>query len=74
MVSLRVFNPFLLENSSLKFDSSGVERQSKHDIFKSWYQLREFHHHCNELRKDPIKCFEYCNLLPSTFDYIVHAI
>jgi len=48
---------FLLENSALKCDLSGVERRSKHDIFKSRYQLGEFHHLYNELRKDCTKFF-----------------
>jgi len=74
MASLRVCCLFLLENSALKFDVSGMERQSKHDIFKSWYQSGEFHHLYNELRKDSIKFFEYCRMSPSTFDYIVQAI
>jgi hypothetical protein len=34
---------FLVENIALKFDVSGVERRRKHDIFKSQYQLGEFH-------------------------------
>jgi len=68
MASLRVRSLFLLENSALKFDSSGVERRSKHDIFQSRYQLGEFHHLYNELRKDSTKFFEYCRMSPSTFD------
>ena len=67
MASLRARSLFLLENSSLKFDSSGVERRSKHDIFQSRYQLGEFHHLYDEIRKAPTKCFEYCSsaLIPS---------
>jgi hypothetical protein len=65
---------FLLENSALKFDLSGVERRSKHDIFKNRYQLGEFHHLYNELRTDCTKFFEYCRMSPATFDYIVQAI
>ena len=74
MASLPARNLFLLEHSALKFDLSGVVRRSKQDIFKSRYELGEFHHLYNELRKDPTKCFEYCNMLPSTLDYIVQAI
>ena len=44
MASLRARSLFLLENSALKFDLSGVERRSKHDILQSRYQLGEFHH------------------------------
>ena len=65
---------FLLENSALKFDSSGMEGRNKHDIFKSQYQLGEFHHLYNELRNYSTKFFEYCKMSPSTFDYIVQAI
>lgn len=36
---------------------SVVKRQSKHDIFKNRYQLGEFHHLYNELRKHPTKYF-----------------
>jgi hypothetical protein len=74
MASLRARCLFLLENSALKFDLSGMERQSKHDIFKSGYQLGEFHHLYNELQKDSTKFFEYCRMSPSAFDYIVQAI
>ena len=74
MASLRARNLFLLENSDLKFDLSGVGRRSKHDIFQSRYQLGEFHLLYNELRKDSTKFFEYCRMSPSTFDYIVQAI
>ena len=73
MASLRARSLFLLENSALKFDSSGVERRSKHEIFQSPYQLREFHHLYDELREDSTKFFEYCRMSPSTFDYIVQA-
>jgi hypothetical protein len=51
-----------------------VERLSKHDIFKSCYQLGEFHHLYNELRKDSTKFFEYCRMSPAAFDYRVQAI
>ena len=64
----------LLGNSVLKFDLSGVERRNKHDIFQSRYQLGEFHHLYDELRKDYTKFFEYCRMSPSTYDYIVQAI
>jgi hypothetical protein len=74
MASLRTRNLFLLENSALKFDSSGVERRSKHSIFKSRFQLGEFHLPYNELRKDSTEFFEYCRMSPSAFDYIVQAI
>jgi hypothetical protein len=57
----------VLGKNAFKFDLSGVERPSKHDIFKSQYQLGEFHHLCNELRKHSTK-FKYCRMLPSTFD------
>jgi len=40
-------------------------------IFKSRYQLGEFHHLHNEPRKVPTQCFEYGNMLFSIFDYIV---
>jgi len=65
---------FLLENSALKFDLSGVGRRSKHDILQSRYQLGEFHHLYNDLRKDSTNFFEYCRMSPLTFDYIVQAI
>jgi hypothetical protein len=65
MVSLSAQNLFLLENGALKVDSSCVERRSK-----SRYQLGKFHHH-NESWKDSTQCFEYWNMLPSIFDYIV---
>jgi len=74
MASLRARSLFLLENSALKFDLSGVERRSKHDIFQSRYQLGEFHRLCNELRKDSTKFFEYCRMTPSAFDYILQAL
>jgi hypothetical protein len=74
MASLRARSLFLLENSALKFYLSGVERRSKHDIFQSRYQLGEFRHLYNKLRKDSTKYFEYCRMSPSTFDYIVQAI
>jgi hypothetical protein len=74
MASLRVRSLFLLENSALKFDGSGVGRRSQHDIFQSRYQLRGFYHLHNELRKNPTQCFEHCRTLPSTFDYIQRAI
>jgi len=73
MASMRARSPFLLENSALKFDLSGVGRRSKHDILQSFYQLGEFHHLYNDLRKDSTKFFEYCRMSPSTFDYIVQA-
>jgi deoxyribodipyrimidine photolyase len=63
----RARNLFLLENKALKFDSSGVKRRSR-------YQRGEFHHPYVELRKDPTTFFEYCAMLPSTFDCIVQAI
>jgi hypothetical protein len=74
MASLRARSLFLLENSALKFESSGVERRDKRDIFQSWYQLGEFHHLYDKLWKDSTKFFEYCRMSPSTFDYIVQAI
>jgi hypothetical protein len=37
---------------------------------KAGYQLMVFHHLRNDLRKDFTKCLEYCNVLPSAFDYI----
>jgi hypothetical protein len=74
MTSLRARSLFLLENCALKFDLCGVERQSKHDIFQSRYQLGGFHHFYNELRKDSTKFFEYCRMLPSAFEYTVQAI
>ena len=74
MASLKACSLFLLENSALKLDLSSVERRSKHDIFKSRYQLGEFYHLYNELWKDSTKFFQYCRMLPSTFDYIVQAI
>jgi len=73
MASLRACNLFLLENRALKFDFSGVEAK-KTCIFQSRYQLVEFHHLYNELRKDSTKFFEYCRMSPSTLDYIVQAI
>jgi hypothetical protein len=60
-------NLFLLGKNALIFDLSGVETRSKHGIFKSRYQLGEFHRLCNELTKYSTK-FEYCRMLPSTFD------
>jgi len=74
MASLRARSLFLLENSALKFDLSGVERRSKHDIFQSRNQLGEFRHLYNELRKNSTKFFECRRMLPSTFDYVVQAI
>jgi hypothetical protein len=57
MASLRARSLFLLENSALKFDSSGVERRSKHDISCLLrYQLGEFHHLYDELKKDSPNC------------------
>ena len=67
MVSLIESNTFLLGKNALRFDWSVVEARSKHDIFKSRYQLGEFHHLCSELTKHSTK-FEYCRMLPSTFD------
>jgi len=63
-------NLFLLKKNALKFDLSVVERRSKHDIFKSRYQLGEFHHLFNELRKHPTTFFDYCRRLPSTVDCV----
>jgi len=74
MASMRGRNLFLLENSALTFDLSGMGRRSKHDTLQSRYQLGEFHHLYNDLRKDSTKCFEYCPMSPSSFDYIVQAI
>ena len=74
MASLRTRNLFLLENSAFNFDWSGVERRSKHGIFQSRYQLGEFNHLYNELRKNSNKFFEYCRMSPLTFDYIVQAL
>jgi len=74
MASLRARSLFLLEKSALKFDLIGVARRSKHDIFQSQYQLGEFHHLYNELRKDSTNFFEYCRMSPSTFDCIVQAM
>ena len=74
MTSMRARSLFLLENTALKCDLSGVGRRSKHDILQSRYQLGEFHHLYNDLRKDSTKFFEYCRKSPSTFDYIVQAI
>ena len=51
-----------------------IQRRSKHDIFKSRYQLGEFHHLHNEPRKNPTEWLEYCNLLPSAVHYVVQAI
>jgi hypothetical protein len=48
----------MLGENAFKAGLSGVERQSKHDTFKSQYQLGEFHHLCNELRKQSNK-FKY---------------
>jgi len=44
------------------------------NIFKNWYQLGEFHHLYDELRKDPTKLLEYCRMLLSAFDYRVQAM
>ena len=74
MALLTASNLFLREKSALKFDGSGVGRQSKHYIFQSRYQLGEFYHLYNEPRKDSTKFFEYCRMSPSTFDCIVQAI
>jgi len=71
MASLRGRSLFLLENSVLKFDLSGVERRNKHDIFQSRYQLGEFHYLYNELRRDSTKFFQYCRMSPSPFVYRV---
>ena len=65
---------FLLENCSLKFDLIGVGRRSKYDILQSRYQLGEFLHLYNDLRKGSTKFCEYCKMSPWTFDYIVQAI
>jgi len=51
----------------LKFGLGGVERRSEHGIFQSLYQLGEFQHHYNELRKISTKFFECCRMSPSTF-------
>jgi hypothetical protein len=40
MASLKARNLLLLEKSALKSDLCGVERQSKHNIFQTQYQLR----------------------------------
>jgi len=61
-------NLFLLGKNALKFDLSGVERQSKHELFNRRYQLEGFHHLCNELKTHSTK-FEYCRMLLSTFDF-----
>ena len=58
---------FLLESSAL--DSNGEEMRSKHVPLEGQYQLGEFHHLRNELRKYSTK-FEYCRMLPSTFDFV----
>ena len=74
MASIRARSLFLLENTALKCDLSGVGRRSKHDILQSLYQLGEFYHLYNDLRKDSTTFFEYCRMSPSTFDYIKQAI
>jgi hypothetical protein len=68
-VSLGAHNIFLLENNGLKFDLNGLKRQSKHGIFKNWYQLGEFYHISNELRENSNKSSEYCKMLLSAFEY-----
>jgi hypothetical protein len=50
----------------MPYSLSGVEKRSKHDIFKSWYQLGEFRHLYYELRKLPSKVLEYNIALQST--------
>jgi len=67
MVPLIESSLFLLGKNALIFDLSGVETRSKHDMFKSRYQLGEFHHLCNELTKHSTKS-EYCRMLPLAFD------
>jgi len=75
---MKARNHYLLENSALKFDGSGLGRRSKHDTFQSQYQLGEFHHHYNEPKKDFTKffitaecCLQHltieCRLYDSTF-------
>jgi hypothetical protein len=66
-VSVTESNLFLLGKNASIFNLSGVETRSKHDIFKSRYQLGEFSHLCNELTKHFIKS-EYCRMPPLTFD------
>ena len=51
----------LPKSSALKFDLSGVERRSKHDMFKGRNQLGKFHHLNTERRKDPTVCKTVCN-------------
>jgi hypothetical protein len=49
-------------------------RDEANMTFKNWYQLGEFHHLYNELRKDPTKFLQYCRMLPLAFDYRMQAI
>ena len=51
MASMRARSLFLLENTALKCDLSGVGWRSKHDVLQSRYQLGEFHHLCNDLKE-----------------------
>jgi hypothetical protein len=74
MASLSAHNLFLLENSALKFDEVMLRGEANTlVIFKSRYQLGEFNHLHNEPSKDHTQYFEYGNLLPSIFDYIVRG-
>ena len=51
-----------------------IQRRNKHDIFKTQYQLGEFHRLRNELRKDPTEWLGYCNSMRSAFHFVVQAI
>ena len=74
MASLSAQNLFLLENSALKFDYVVWRGEANtRVIFISRYQLRKFNYLHNETSKDYTQCFEYGNLLPSIFDYIVRG-
>jgi len=57
---------FLLENSALKFKWCGETKQI-HDIKKKSKE----NFITSIMSQDLTQCFEYCNMLPLTFDHIV---
>jgi hypothetical protein len=70
MASLCARSVFLLENSAVKFKWCGETKQI-HDIKKKKSKENFI---TSIMSQDPTQYFEYCNMLPLTFGYIVQAI
>ena len=67
----------LLENSLLKYQilTKYVRQRSETNIMYLERHIHgEFHNLYQELRTEPLLFKGYCQMLPTTFDYIVEAI